>query len=87
MNFKINDIIEFKNGQYLVLDVINNDNNTYLYLINNDEFLSDVSITKVIRENSEVDFTYIDNDDEFDFVMNKIFIDFKDDVLNAVNNE
>lgn len=87
MNFKINDIIEFKNGQYLVLDVINNDNNTYLYLINNDEFLSDVSITKVIRENSEVNFTYIDNDDEFDFVMNKIFIDFKDDVLNAVNNE
>ncbi len=87
MNFKINDIIEFKNGQYLVLDVINNDNNTYLYLINNDEFLSDVSITKVIRENSEVNFTYIDNDDEFDFVMNKIFIDFKDDVLNAVDNE
>ena len=39
MNFNIDDVIVFNDGEYLILDVIRENNNTYLYLINNDEFL------------------------------------------------
>ena len=38
MSFNINDVIKFKNGEYLILNVIKNEGNTYLYLINNDEY-------------------------------------------------
>ena len=87
MSFKIDDIIEFNNGQYLVLDVINKNDNTYLYLINNDEFLNYISITKVVNSDGKVEFTYIEDDNEFDFVMNKIFLDLKTDILDLVSNE
>ena len=87
MSFKIDDITEFNNGQYLVLDVINKNDNTYLYLINNDEFLNDISITKVVNSDGKVEFTYIEDDNEFDFVMNKIFLDLKTDILDLVSNE
>ena len=39
MNFNIDDVIVFNDGEYLILDVIRENNNTYLYLINNDEFI------------------------------------------------
>ena len=81
MNFNIDDVIVFNDGEYLILDVIRENNNTYLYLINNDEFLDDVSIVKVNNNNNFIEYTAIDNDEEFDYVVNKIFLDFKDDVL------
>ena len=81
MNFNIDDVIVFNDGEYLILDVIRKNNNTYLYLINNDEFLDDVSIVKVNNNNNVIEYTSIDNDEEFDYVVNKIFLDFKDDVL------
>ena len=81
MNFNIDDVIVFNDGEYLILDVIRKNNNTYLYLINNDEFLDDVSIVKVNNNNNVIEYTAIDNDEEFDYVVNKIFLDFKDDVL------
>ncbi|MGM9874400.1 MAG: hypothetical protein ACI32H_00585 [Bacilli bacterium] len=81
MNFNIDDVIVFNDGEYLILDVIRENNNTYLYLINNDEFLDDVSIVKVNNNNNVIEYTAIDNDEEFDYVVNKIFLDFKDDVL------
>ncbi|MDD6273048.1 MAG: hypothetical protein PUA90_06075 [bacterium] len=87
MNIKIDDVIEFNNGEYLVLDVINRNDNTYLYLINNHEFLNDISITKVINKEGKYEFTNIDDNSEFDFVMNKIFLDLSDDILELVNNE
>lgn len=86
MNLKKDDIIEFKNGEYLIIDVITKDNDTFLYLINNDEFLNDVSITKVNYNNGKYEFNYIDSDSEFDYVMNKIFLDLKDDALDFVDN-
>ena len=46
MNYNIDDVIKFKDGEYLVIDVIKNEGNTYLYLINNDEYLNDVSSNK-----------------------------------------
>ena len=81
MNFNIDDVIVFNDGEYLILDVIRENNNTYLYLINNDEFLDDVSIVKVNNNNNVIEYTAIDNDEEFDYVVNKIFLDFKYDVL------
>lgn len=81
MNFNIDDVIVFNDGEYLILDVIRENNNTYLYLINNDEFMDDVSIVKVNNNNNVIEYTAIDNDEEFDYVINKIFLDFKDDVL------
>ena len=81
MNFNIDDVIVFNDGEYLILDVIRENNNTYLYLINNDEFLDDVSIVKVNNNNNVIDYTAIDNDEEFDYIVNKIFLDFKDDVI------
>lgn len=81
MNFNIDDVIVFNDGEYLILDVIRENNNTYLYLINNDEFMDDVSIVKVNNNNNVIEYTAIDNDEEFDYVVNKIFSDFKDDAL------
>ena len=81
MNFNIDDVIVFNDGEYLILDVIRENNNTYLYLINNDEFLDDVSIVKVNNNNNVIEYTARDNDEEFDYIVNKIFLDFKDDVL------
>ena len=54
MNFNIDDVIVFNDGEYLILDVIRENNNTYLYLINNDEFLDDVSIVKVNNNNNVI---------------------------------
>ena len=81
MDFNIHDIIKFNSGEYLILDVIKKDNNTYLYLINNDEFKNDVSITKVIEENGIVEYTFIDDDEEFNYVLEKLFLNHKDDLL------
>ncbi len=87
MTYNINDVIKFKNGEYLILNVIKNEGNTYLYLINNDEYKNDVSIIKVIEENEEVKYVHIEENDEFEYVMNKIFLDNKDDILDLINVE
>ena len=81
MNYQIDDIIKFNNGEYLVLDVIKKDENIYLYLINNDEFVNDVAITKVKNENGIIEYGYLDDDREFNYVLNKIIVDSKEDLL------
>ena len=81
MNFNIDDIITFNYGEYLILDVIREKDNTYLYLINNDEFKDDVSIVKVNNNNDVIEYSPIENEEEFDFVVNKIFLDFKEDAI------
>ncbi len=81
MNYQIDDIIKFNNGEYLILDVIKKDENIYLYLINNDEFVNDVAITKVKNENGIIEYGYLDDDREFNYVLNKIIVDSKEDLL------
>ncbi len=81
MNYNVDDIITFNYGEYLILDVVRENDNTYLYLINNDEFKDDVSIVKVNNNNNVIEYTPIDNEEEFDMVVNKIFLDFKEDML------
>lgn len=87
MNFNIDDIITFNYGEYLILDVIREKDNTYLYLINNDEFKDDVSIVKVNNNNNVIEYSPIENEEEFDFVVNKIFLDFKEDVLDFATEQ
>ena len=87
INYNINDVIKFKNGDYLVLDVIKKEDNTYLYLINNDEYKNDISITKVVYENNSIKYLNIEKNEEFEYVMNKIFLDNKNDILELLNEE
>lgn len=87
MNYNKNDIIIFNKKEYLVIEVINNNENTYLYLINNDEFENDVSIVKVLNKNGLIEYTYIDNDEEFNFVLNNLFLNMKDDILSFLVDE
>ena len=42
MDYEKNDIVGINNKKYLVLNVIRNKQNMYIYLINNDEFENDV---------------------------------------------
>lgn len=87
MNFNIDDIITFNYGEYLILDVIREKDNTYLYLINNDEFKDDVSIVKVNNNSDVIEYSPIENEEEFDFVVNKIFLDFKEDVVDFATEQ
>lgn len=87
MEYKAEDVIKFNNGEYLVVDVINDKNNTYLYLINNDEYLNDVSITKVINNNGVVEYRFIEDDEEFNYVLNKLFLNSKDEIIDFLVDE
>lgn len=80
MDYEKNDIVGINNKNYLVLDVIRNKQNMYLYLINNDEFENDVSIIKVNDNNGLVEFSQIENEEEFDYVLGKLFIDYRSDI-------
>ena len=77
MEIKKNNIIKFNNGDYLVIDVLKYKDNTYLYLINNDEFENDVSMVKVNYEGGIVRYSQIDDEEEFNYVINKIFLNHK----------
>ena len=87
MNYQVDDIIKFNSGEYLVIDVIKKNNNTYLYLINNDEFKDDLAITKVINEDGVIKYNHIEDNDEFNYVINKIFLDLKDEIILFANED
>lgn len=86
MIYNIDDVIRFKNGEYLVLDIIKYKENTYLYLINNGEYENDTSIVKVVFENNQMKYESIKNDEIFDYVINKIFVNFKEEIVTIINN-
>jgi hypothetical protein len=77
MNFKKNNVIKFNNGDYLILDILNYKENVYLYLINNSEYENDVSIVKVDNNSGITKYSFIEDDEEFNYVINKLFLDRK----------
>ena len=77
MKYSLFQIISFKEGEYLVLDVVNYNENIFLYLINNNEFEDDISLVKVLEDGS---FGQINDEKEFDYVINKIFLDNEEDL-------
>ena len=87
MNYQIDDVIKFKNGEYLVIDIIKKDSNTYLYLINNGKHEDDVAIAKVINDDGVIKYSHIDNEEEFNYVVNKIFLNLKDEIILFANEE
>lgn len=85
MDFKKSNIIKFNNGDYLILDVLKYKDNTYLYLINNSEYENDVSIVKVDSEVGTVKYSYIDDDEEFNYVINKLFLNHKIEISEFID--
>ena len=77
MKYDLYQVIKFNNGEYLVLDVIKYNEDTILYLINNNEFEDDISIVKALDDGS---FDHITDENEFDYVVNKIFLDNQEDL-------
>ncbi len=84
MKYALDDVIKFNEGEYLVLDVINHKENTYLYLINNSEFYDDIAIVKVHDDGS---LGYIEEEKEFDYVLSRIFIDNEADLYYLIAKE
>ena len=84
MNYQIDDVIKFKNGEYLVIDIIKKDSNTYLYLINNED---DIAIAKVTNDDGVIKYSHIENEEEFNYVVNKIFLNLKDEIILFANEE
>ena len=74
MKIKTNDILYFKENEYLVIDSIEG---RYLYLINNNPTKDDIAIVKVMNNQ----LVKIDNEDEFDYVINKLYLDYKDEII------
>ena len=87
MEIKVSDIVIFENSEYLVLDVININSNTYLYLINNDPFDNDMALVKTKKVNDLIEFDSIKDNEEFNTVLSKLVIDYKDELLAFANNE
>lgn len=87
MNYQIDDVIKFKNGEYLVIDIIKKDSNTYLYLINNGKHEDDIAIAKVTNDDGVIKYSHIENEEEFNYVVNKIFLNLKDEIILFANEE
>ena len=82
MNYERFDLIEFEAGEYIILNIITYKNNTYLYLINNAEDKDDVSVVKVIENDGVTEYVPIENDEEFEYVINRLLIDNEGNVKN-----
>ena len=81
MNIKVNDIIEFDNFAYRVLDVITSKSNTYAYLINNEDFKNDTAIVKIVKSDRNLEAKHIDDDEEFEYILKKLYLNHKRDIL------
>lgn len=87
MKYNIEDIIQIKNEEYIVMDIINHNDNTYLYLINNAINKDDVSIIKVKNNNGIEEFITIEDENEFDYVVSKIFLDYQSEIREILDFE
>ena len=81
MNIKVNDILELDNYSYRVLDIIHDKENTYAYLINNEEFKNDTSIVKIIKRDKAIELNHINDNDIFEYILRKIYLNHKRDIL------
>ncbi len=86
MNYEVDQVIQFKNGEYLILDVIKYKDFVYLYLINYNEFLNDTAIVKVVNGDKNK-YEYINSNEEFDYILNKLFLNNSIDAIKLVVDE
>lgn len=85
-NYNIGEIIEVNNEKYLIEDTINYYNNTYLYLINNSINKDDTAVVKISKENGIDTLKSIDNKEEFDYIINRVFLDLKSELELILND-
>ncbi len=85
--FHKNNIIVFSNGKYRILDIVNINNNTYLYLINEDKYMDNTCIKKIKNTYENIELINIIDDQEFNEVLYELFLDFEDDIkMFAIND-
>ncbi len=78
---KVNDIIRFDNKNYRVLDIIENKNKKYAYLINNEKYINDISIVEVSENDKKLEVKHIKNIDEFNYVLCRLYLKNKNEIL------
>ena len=69
----------------MILDVLKYKDNLYLYLINNDEYENDVSIVKVNNNDGIVKYSHIYDEEEFNYVVNKLFLNHKEEIREFID--
>lgn len=79
------DVVEVNNKNFIVLNIINNNNNLYLYLINEDENNDEYSIVKVINQNDKIFFDGV-SDEEYQIITNKLVLDNKEEMKEILSS-
>lgn len=81
IDINLNDIIYFGINKYIVIDYIKYKNETYLYLINADNYLNDIAIVNVKKENGKFLYYLIKSDEEFNEIINNFFLKSKEKMI------
>lgn len=79
------DVVEVNNKNFIVLNIINHNNNLYLYLINEDENNDEYSIVKVINQNDKIFFDGV-SDEEYQIITNKLVLDNKEEMKEILSS-
>lgn len=79
------DVVEVNNKNFIVLNIINHNNNLYLYLINEDENNDEYSIVKVINQNDKIFFDGV-SDEEYQIITNKLILDNKEEMKEILSS-
>lgn len=81
MDFEKFDVVEVNGRNFIVLNIINYNNNTYLYLINEDDNNDDCTIVRLNKNNNTYIFEKV-NEEELKIVMEKLLVEYKDIAIN-----
>lgn len=77
---EINDLIDFGETKYIVIDCITINDSKYLFLINRELDNQDAAIVKKVDNNYEI----IKEGEEFRLALYNIILDFKEDILKLI---
>jgi len=80
------DVVEVNNNKFIVINKIEYNDNTYLYLMNEDEEKDDVAIVKVIKNEDNYEFVTIEDEKDFEIVIDKLIIDNKEELKTLLDN-
>ncbi len=81
------DILPIEDREYLIIDVLEYNDTTYLYLVNNSDSDDDKAIVKVLYEGDDDYVVNIDNDDEFNYVLSLFAGKNKENIKEVLENK
>lgn len=81
------DILPIEDREYLIIDVLEYNDTTYLYLVNNSDSDDDKAIVKVLYEGDADYVVNIDNDDEFNYVLSLFAGKNKENIKEVLENK